>query len=98
MQTQAGKSQETFLRVFEGRIRSLDLDLLSFILRNPSISVDGIPFLLDDDRFLDDAKEAYYQELPVKIAGRNLDEKKQTVVDLEFAQIQQSSVMPKDKA
>jgi hypothetical protein len=75
-----------------------DLDLLSFILRNPSTSVDGIPFLLDDDRFLDDAKEAYYQELPVKIAGRSLDEKNWTVVDLEFAQIQQSSAMPKDKA
>jgi hypothetical protein len=27
-------------------------------------SVDGIPFLLDDDRFLDDAKEAYNHELP----------------------------------
>ncbi|RKT45547.1 hypothetical protein [Thiocapsa rosea] len=85
--TQTGKTQETFLRVFEGRIRSLDLDLLRFILRNPYTGVDEVQFLLDDERFLEDAKEAYYQELPVKIAGRSLDEKSWTVVDLEFAAV-----------
>lgn len=83
IQAQAGKRQETFLRVFEGRIRSLDLDSLRLILRNPDTGEAEVQFLLDDDRFLEDAKEAYYQELPVKIAGRSLDEKSWTVVDLE---------------
>lgn len=77
--------QEAHLAVFEGRIRSLDLDLLRFILRNPAAAVNEVQFLLDDDCFFEEAKEAYYQELPVKIAGRSTDGKLWIVLDLEFS-------------
>ena len=84
IQAKTGKRQQTFLRVFEGRIRSLDLDLLRLILRNSDAAEAEVLCVLEDDRYLEDAKEAYYQELLVKIAGRSYDEKNWTVVDLEF--------------
>jgi hypothetical protein len=83
--TRISQHQEAHLGVFEGRIRSLDLDLLRFILRNPAVGAGEVQFLLDDDCFFEDAKDAYYQELPVKIAGRSTDGKIWAVLDLEFS-------------
>ena len=83
--TRINQHQEAHLGVFEGRIRSLDLDLLRFILRNPAVGAGEVQFLLDDDYFFEDAKEAYYQEVPVKIAGRSTDGKIWSVLDLEFS-------------
>lgn len=80
------KSQrDVQLRVFSGRVRSLDLDTLVFVLRDVPDEVAEIPFVLEDERLLETAREAFNQELEIKVAGRSTDSKTWTAVELEFA-------------
>lgn len=72
------------LRLFEGRIRNLDLDFLTLILRDAPGELGDIHLVLEDDRFYEAARDAYYHELGVKIAARSIDGKIWTIIDLEF--------------
>lgn len=79
------KQQHTVqLRLFEGRIRNLDLDFLTLILRDAPGELGDIHLVLEDDRFYEAARDAYYHELSVKIAARSVDGKIWTIIDLEF--------------
>ncbi|MBK8534604.1 MAG: hypothetical protein IPL59_05465 [Candidatus Competibacteraceae bacterium] len=72
------------LRLFEGRIRNLDLDLLTLILRDDPGELGDIQLVLEDGSFYEAAREAHYHELGVKIAARSTDGKTWIIVDLEF--------------
>lgn len=79
------KQQHTVqLRLFEGRIRNLDLDLLTLILRDVPSESGDIQLVLEDEKFYEAARDAHYHELGVKIAARSVDGKTWTIVDLEF--------------
>ncbi|MFZ1576686.1 MAG: hypothetical protein WAT36_15895 [Chromatiaceae bacterium] len=71
--------------MFEGRIRSLDLDLLTLTLRNAKAEPAEVSLTLDDDTFYEAARDAHYHELGVRVAARSLDTKTWTLVDLEFS-------------
>lgn len=79
------KGQDIRLKVFEGRIRSLDLDLLTLTLRNAKAEPAEVSLTLDDDTFYEAARDAHYHELGVRVAARSLDAKTWTLVDLEFS-------------
>ena len=66
------------------RIRNLDLDLLTLILRDDPGELGDIQLVLEDGSFYEAAREAHYHELGVKIAARSTDGKTWIIVDLEF--------------
>jgi hypothetical protein len=82
--TQLKQQHTVQLRLFEGRIRNLDLDLLTLILRDAPGELGDIQLVLEDERFYEAARDAHYHELGVKIAARSIDGKTWTIVDLEF--------------
>lgn len=76
------KRHEVQLRVFVGRVRDLDLDRLTMIVRDEGAA--DIQMVLDGEQLLETAREAHYHELPVTVAARSVDKKTWTVVDLEL--------------
>jgi hypothetical protein len=83
--TELKKRHEVQLRVFRGRVRDLDLDKLTLILRDvPGESAD-VPLALADEQLLEVAREAHYQELEVSVAARSEDRKLWTATEIEFA-------------
>lgn len=79
------KQREVQLRVFSGRVRGLDLDRLSFVLREIPGELPEIAFMLEDEQLLEIAREAFNQELEVTVVGRSSDAKTWTALELEFA-------------
>ncbi|MBU6161196.1 MAG: hypothetical protein KGO50_08740 [Myxococcales bacterium] len=82
--TRLKKRHEVQLKVFKGRIRDLDLDKLTIVLRNQE---DGQPdmFLeLENNQLLEVAREAHYQELFVSVAARSQDKRSWIATEIEF--------------
>lgn len=78
------KGHEDHLRLFTGKVRDLDLDKMTMILRDVE-GVDGdVNLVLDSDVFLEIVREAHYQEVPVSVAARSTDLKVWRVSDVEF--------------
>jgi hypothetical protein len=75
---------EVQLRVFSGRIRELDLDKLTFILRSPDEASGDVSLTLEDDRLLEVAREAHYQQLQVSVAARSEDRKSWVATEIAF--------------
>lgn len=73
------------LRLFRGRIRDLDLDRLSLILRGVPDEASDILVTLDHEQLLEVAREAHYQELEVKVVARSTDGRNWIATELEFA-------------
>ncbi|HEY0866405.1 MAG TPA: hypothetical protein VGE01_03445 [Fimbriimonas sp.] len=80
--TDIKKRHEVRLRVFTGRIRDLDLDEFTLILRDIPDEGGDVKFILDEERLLETAREAHYQEL--EVSARSEDEKTWTATDIEF--------------
>lgn len=78
------KQKKIQLKVLTGRVRDLDLDKLTFILRDVQDEPNDFDFILEDEQFLETAKDAHYQELEVTVVGRSTDAKTWTAVQLEF--------------
>lgn len=79
------KRHEVQLRVLTGRIRELDLDKLTLILRSSEDTVADVSLVLEDERLLEVAREAHYQESEVNVAARSEDKKSWTATEIEFA-------------
>lgn len=75
---------EVELRVFKGKIRDLDLDKHTMILRDMPDTSGDVSFLLEDEELLEDAKEAHYLEIEVSVAARRENEKSWTATDIEL--------------
>ena len=82
--TELKKRHDVQLRVFTGRVRDLDLDELTLILRDVVGEEDGVRIALDDERLLETAREAHYQELQVVVAARSEDKKLWSATEIEF--------------
>ncbi|MCK5806562.1 MAG: hypothetical protein KAI66_27275 [Lentisphaeria bacterium] len=82
--TELKKAQEVQLRVFTGRVRDLDLDRLTFIMRDVPHMDGDVGLELDDVQLLEVAREAHYQELDVSVVARSEDNKRWTATDIEF--------------
>lgn len=78
------KRHEVQLRVFTGRVRDLDLDKLTLILRDVAGEEGDVQLALDDERLLETAREAHYQELEVNVAARSEDKKLWSATEIEF--------------
>lgn len=77
------------LRLFRGRVRELDLDKMSFLLRDtPADQPDEIAFVTDDEQAFDVAREASYRESDIMVSARRTSSNRWTVVDIEFAMIE----------
>lgn len=87
--TELKKTQEVLLRVFTGRVRDLDLDKLTFILRDVSDQEGDLALQLDNDQLLETAREAHYQELEVSVAARRVEKKAWIATDIEFVQAEE---------
>jgi hypothetical protein len=83
--TELKKRHEVELRVFTGRVRDLDLDKLTLILRDVAGEEGDVQLALDDERLLETAREAHYQELEVNVAARSEDKKLWSATEIEFA-------------
>jgi|GEM_PF-1275145 len=82
--TELKKAQEVQLRVFRGLVRDLDLDRLTFIMRDVPDMDGDVNLELDDEQLLEVAREAHYQELDVSVAARSEDGKRWTATEIEF--------------
>lgn len=82
--TELKKRHEVQLRVFAGRVRDLDLDKLTLILRDVPGGSGDVQLALDDERLLETAREAHYQELEVNVAARSEDKKLWLATEIEF--------------
>ncbi len=82
--TELKKRHDVQLRVFTGRVRDLDLDKLTFILREVVGEGGDVQLALDDERLLETAREAHYQELEVNVAARSEDKKLWSATAIEF--------------
>lgn len=82
--TELKKRHEVQLRVFTGRVRDLDLDKLTLILRDVAGEEGDVQLALDDERLLETAREAHYQELEVNVAARSEDKKLWSATEIEF--------------
>jgi hypothetical protein len=82
--TELKKRHEVQLRVFTGRVRDLDRDKLTFILRDVVGEGGDVHLVLGDERLLETALEAYYQELKVNVAARSEDKKQWSATEVEF--------------
>lgn len=78
------KQKKVQLKVLTGRVRDLDLDKLTFVLREVPNEPHDFDFVLEDEQHLETAKDAHYQELEVTVVGRSTDAKTWTAVQLEF--------------
>lgn len=72
------------LRVFTGLVRELDLDKLTLILREVAGGVGEVQLTLDDERLLETAREAHYDQLEVTVAARREDKKLWSATEIEF--------------
>ena len=70
--------------VFTGRVRDLDLDKLTLILRDVAGEEGDVQLALDDERLLETAREAHYQEFEVNVAARSEDKKLWSATEIEF--------------
>ncbi len=77
--------QHSQLKVFTGRVRDLDLDKLTFILRDVHVGPPEVQLVLADGQLLEDAREAHYQEVEVSVVARSNDGKVWTVSEIDFA-------------
>lgn len=77
---------QTQVATFQGLIRDLDIDKLSFILRWDSVGPQQETFVLEDDSFLEFARDAHYQQWPVSVVGKKerVNARIWTVIGLEF--------------
>ena len=82
--TELKKRHGVELRVFTGRVRDLDLDKLTLILRNVAGEEGDVQLALDDERLLETAREAHYQEFEVNVAARSEDKKLWSATEIEF--------------
>ncbi len=82
--TELKKRHEVQLRVFTGRVRDLDLDKLTLILRDVAGQEGDVQLALEDERLLETAREAHYQELEVSVAARSEDKKVWSATEIEF--------------
>lgn len=78
------KGHEDHLRLFTGKVRDLDLDKMTMILRDVEGVEGDVNLVLDNDVFLEIVREAHYQEIPVSVAARSTDLKVWRVSDVEF--------------
>lgn len=83
--TELKKRHDVELRVFTGRVRDLDLDKLTLILRDVAGVEGDVQLALDDERLLETVREAHYQELEVNVAARSEDKKLWSATEIEFA-------------
>lgn len=81
--TELKKRHDFTLAVFKGRIRDLDLDKLTVVLRDVPDQPSDIFLALADERLLEDAREAHYQELEVNVVARSDDRKLWTAIEIE---------------
>lgn len=73
------------LRVFTGRVRDLDLDKMSLILRDLVDSeVPELSFVIEEEPLLEVARDAHYQEILVTVAAKSHDGKKWVAVEIAF--------------
>jgi len=84
--TDLKRRQPGELRLFKGRVRELDLDQLTMILRG----VEGDPnnevsFELEDDSLLEIARDAHYHQIEVVVAAQRTDKNIWTVARIEFS-------------
>lgn len=77
--TELRRKADVRVEVFAGRIRELDLDRMTFILRPGEHR-----FGMEDEAFFDSVREAYIHALPVRLVGRSTNEKDWTLVELDF--------------
>lgn len=82
--TELKKRHGVELRVFTGRVRDLDLDKLTLILRDVSGEEGDVQLALDDEQLLETAREAHYQELQVNVVARSEDKKLWSATEIEF--------------
>jgi hypothetical protein len=82
--TELKKRHGVELRVFTGRVRDLDLDKLTLILRDVAGEEGDVQLALDDERLLETAREAHYQEFEVNVAARSEDKKLWSATEIEF--------------
>ncbi|MBA2662668.1 MAG: hypothetical protein H0U74_10265 [Bradymonadaceae bacterium] len=72
------------LQILRGKIRDLDLDKLTIILREVPDHASDLSLSLEDDQFLETAREAHYHELDVTVAAKSDGGRTWTVVELAF--------------
>lgn len=82
--TELEKRHEVQLRVFTGRVRGLDLDKLTLILRDVAGKEGDVQLALEDERLLETAREAHYQELEVNVAARGDNNRLWSATEIEF--------------
>ncbi len=82
--TELKKHHRVELRVFIGRVRDLDLDKLTLILRDDSGEEGDVQLALDDEQLLETTREAHYRELKVNVAARSEDKKFWSATEIEF--------------
>ncbi len=82
--TELKKRHEVQWRVFTGRVRELDLDKFTLILREVAEECGDVQLTLDDEQLLETAREAHYQELEVSIVARREDKKHWSATEIEF--------------
>lgn len=82
--TELKKHHDVQLCVFRGRIRDLDLDKLTLILRDGPDEPSDVQLALGDEHLLEVAREAHYQELAVSVAARSEDRRLWTATEIEF--------------
>lgn len=75
---------EVQLRVFTGLVRELDLDKLTLILRDTALDEGSVRLTLDDEQLLATAREAFNQDLRVRVAARSEDERLWFATEIEF--------------
>lgn len=82
--TRLKQRHEVQLRVFTGRVRNLDLDKLTLVLRDVSGEDGDVQLVLDEEQLLESAREAHYQELEVHVAARSEDKRIWFATEIEF--------------
>lgn len=82
--TELKKRHEVQSREFTGRVRNLDLDKLTLILRDVAGEEGDVLLTLDDERLLETAHEAHYRELEVNVAAQSEGKKHWSATEIEF--------------
>lgn len=78
------KKHEVQLGVFKGRVRELDLDRLTFVLRDVEGGLDEVSLSLEDERLLETVHDAHYYDAKVMVTARSENKKIWTARDVEF--------------
>ena len=84
--TKLKRAHKVESRMFQGRIRELDLDKLTMILRDVRGESSDIALVLWDEELLDIAREAHYQESEVGVVVVSSDVKTWTAVGIGFVE------------